>query len=131
MSSDQLFPQRFLLSGLREAKGTRIDTRIERKKLSEVLCQRIGGIDDIQPITNDSKNEIGALGSCGRLRNEGVTRMARHQRAYTRCPVPKTGMMGADVTDVNQCVEPRTKKVSLTPKAAATSRFARPGFRFW
>lgn len=109
MSISQLLPQCFLLPSLREPKSTRIDTRIERKKLSEVLRQRIGGIDDIQPITNDSKNEIGALCSCGRLRNEGVARMTRHQRAYAQCPVPKTGMMGADVADVNQGVEPRYK----------------------
>lgn len=109
MSNGQLLPQRFLLPRLREPKGTRINTRIERKKLSEVLRQRVGGIDDIQPITNDSKNEIGALCSCERLRNEGVARMTRHQRTYTQCPVPKTGMMCADVADVNQCVEPRNK----------------------
>ncbi len=109
MSKDQLLPQCFLLPRLWEPKGTRIDTRIERKKLSEVLRQRIGGVDDIQPITNDSKNEIGALRSCGRLRNEGVARMTWHQRTYTQCPVPKTGMMGADVTYINQGVEPRDK----------------------
>ena len=86
---DQLLPQCFLLPRLWESKGTRIDTRIERKKLSEVLRQRIGGVDDIQPITNDSKNEIGALRSCGRLRNEGVARMTRHQRTYTQCPVQR------------------------------------------
>ena len=49
---DQLLPQCFLLPRLWEPKGTWIDTRIERKKLSEVLRQRIGGVDDIQPITN-------------------------------------------------------------------------------
>ncbi len=131
MSKGQLLPQRFLLPSLREPKGTRIYTRIERKKLSKVLCQRVGGFDEVQPITNDGKNEICALCSCGRLRNEGVARMTRHQRTYTQCPVPKTGMMGADVTYINQCGSHETKTVSLTPKAAATSRFARPGFRFW
>ena len=74
MSSDLLFPQCFLLPRLWEAKGTRINTRIEQKKLSEVLRQRVGGIDDIQPITNDSKNEIGALCSCERLRNESIVK---------------------------------------------------------
>ena len=109
MSNGQLLPQRFLLPSLREPKGTRIDTRIERKKLSEVLCQRVGRFDEIQPITNDGKNEIGALCSCERLRNESVARMTRHQRTYTQCPVPKTGMMGADIANINQCVEPRNK----------------------
>ena len=109
MSNGQLLPQRFLLPRLREPKGTRINTRIERKKLSEVLRQRVGRFDEIQPITNDSKNEIGALCSYGRLRNEGVARMTRHQRTYTQCPVPKTGMMGADIANINQCVEPRDK----------------------
>ena len=109
MSKVQLLPQRFLFPRLWEPKSTRIDTRIERKKLSKVLCQRVGGIDEVQPITNDGKNEIGTLCSCGRLRNEGVARMTRHQRAYAQCPVPKTGMMGADVADVNQGVEPRDK----------------------
>ena len=97
MSNGQLLPQRFLLPRLREPKGTRINTRIERKKLSEVLRQRVGRFDEIQPITNDSKNEICALCSCERLRNEGVARMTRHQRTYTQCPVPKTGMMGAGI----------------------------------
>ena len=109
MSKVQLLPQRFLFPRLWEPKSTRIDTRIERKKLSKVLCQRVGGIDEVQPITNDGKNKIGALCSCGRLRNEGVARMTRHQRAYAQCPVPKTGMMGADVADVNQGMEPRDK----------------------
>ena len=109
MSSDQLFPQRFLLPSLWEPKGSWINARIECKKLSEVLRQRVGRFDEIQPITNDGKNEIGALRSCGRLRNESVARMTWHQRAYTQCPVPKTGMMGADIANINQCVEPRDK----------------------
>ena len=109
MNKGQLLPQRFLLPRLWKAKGSWINARIECKKLSKVLCQRVGRFDDIQPITNDSKNEIGALGSCGRLRNEGVARMTWHQRAYTQCPVPKTGMMGADIANINQCVEPRDK----------------------
>lgn len=97
MSKGLLLPQCFLLPGLWEPKGSWIDTRIERKKLSEILCQRVGRVDEVQPITNDGKNKIGALCSCGRLRNEGVARMTRHQRAYAQCPVPKAGMMGADV----------------------------------
>lgn len=109
MSKGLLLPQCFLLPGLWEPKGSWIDTRIERKKLSEILCQRVGRVDEVLPITNDGKNKIGALCSCGRLRNEGVARMTRHQRAYAQCPVPETGMMGADVADVNQCVEPRDK----------------------
>ena len=109
MSKVQLLPQRFLFPRLWEPKSTRIDIRIERKKLSEVLRQRVGRVDEVQPITNDGKNKIGALCSCGRLRNEGVARMTRHQRTYPQCPVPKAGMMGADVADVNQCVEPRYK----------------------
>ena len=109
MNKGQLLPQRFLLPSLWEPEGSWINARIVRKKLSKVLCQRVGRFDDIQPITNDSKNEIGALGSCGRLRNEGVARMTWHQRAYTQCPVPKTGMMGADIANINQCVEPRDK----------------------
>lgn len=109
MSKDQLLPQRFLLPSLRKPKGSWIDARIESKKLSEILCQRVGGIDEVLPITNDGKNKIGVLCSCGRLRNEGVTRMTRHQRTYTQCPVPKTSMMGADVADVNQGMEPRDK----------------------
>ena len=109
MNKGQLLPQRFLLPRLWKPKDTRINTRIERKKLSEVLRQRVGGVDEVQPITNNSKNEIGALRSGGGLRNESVARMTWHQRTYTQCSVPKTGMMGADIANINQCVEPRDK----------------------
>lgn len=109
MSKGQLLPQRFLLPSLREPKGTRIYTRIERKKLSKVLCQRVGGFDEVQPITNDGKNEICALCSCGRLRNEGVARITWHQRTYTKSSVPKAGMMCAYIADINQGVKPRYK----------------------
>lgn len=105
----KLTPQSILLPTLREAKGTRMDTRIKRKNLSEFLCQRVGGFDEVQPITDDGKNEISALCARGWLCDESITRMPRHQRTNTQRPVPEAGMMGADVADVNQGVEPRDK----------------------
>ena len=105
----KLTPQSILLPTLREAKGTRMDTRIKRKNLSEFLCQRVGGFDEVQPITDDGKNEISALCARGWLCDESITRMPRHQRTNTQRPVPEAGVVGTDISDINQSVEPRDK----------------------
>lgn len=127
MSKNHLIPQCFQLPILRKPEGIWIDARIERKKLSKVLSQSVGGVYDVQPITNDGKNKICALCSCGRLRNEGVVRVTRHQRTYPHCPVPKTGVMRTDIANINQSVEPRNKDCITNSKgcchiALCTSR---------
>lgn len=106
MISQRLSPQCFLLPCLRESKSTRIDARIGREKLSEVLWQCIGWFDDVHPIAYDGQNKVGALGSYRWLGYEGVTRTAWHQRTNAQRPVPETCMVSTNVADIHHCVKP-------------------------
>ena len=123
MNKFELSPQSILLPTLREAKGTRIDTWIKRKKVSEFLRQRVGGFDEAQPIADDGKNEISALCARGWLCDESITRMTRHQRTNTQRPVPEACMVGTDISDINQSVEPRDKNGIASSKGGCHISF--------
>ena len=108
-NNPKLPPQCFLLPSLWKSKSTRKYIRILGEKAVDVLLQVIGWVNDVQEIADNGKNEIQMLGTCRLLVDKGIVRTAWHQWTNTQSSVPKSCMMGTDVSNINQCVEPRGK----------------------
>ena len=67
--------------------------------------------------------EIDPLGARCRLRDKRVMRATWHQWANAKCAVPQTGMVGTDISDTNQSVQPRLKHRIAYPKGRSHITF--------
>ena len=129
MEAMKLRPEWFLMPVAWKTKGTRIYTRISSEQCRKVLCQSVVRVDDVQPIAYDSQNEIYPRCAIGRLRNEGVMWATRHQWTHSQCAIPQSGVVCANIANVHQRVEPRSKHRIAYTKSSGHIPFGKSGLQ--